>query len=393
MNDEGERVKDEKTRKIAQHIPTKVDSGRSVGEEGGTSAMEKKQPEVKEVAVPEDRLKISDLLNFTSAIFVVIGTAILYFSGWIYVSAWYGFYGIDLSQVQISTQVILIYGIPATFITAFIICVSVFVTTRVVGKRRDLSKKNQSVPLIALFSCSFSIIATFLISWRAENFISDDAAIQYVLTSKSTSTFHWMLFLLLILILIILFLSVIVPKISRRNAISKATHQELPVQSGLYLGSLSQAWQLWAVMFFLICFLTIITIAWQFGTIDAYQGTHFMTGNLEPADVNLYSGVQISALEEFKRDGDDSNGFIYGPLLLVHSDQSVYYLSDPKKVDRFSSGPKVFIVPKTDEIVFFIETKDWFVAVSDRPKRFASPTVAVTALPTLSITSTHSPQP
>src|SRR6266536_5540912 len=66
------------------------------------------------------RLKVSDILNFSSAIAVVLFTAIFYTSGWVYISTWFSFYGLDANQLQISTQTILVSGIPGILSAALI---------------------------------------------------------------------------------------------------------------------------------------------------------------------------------------------------------------------------------------------------------------------------------
>lgn len=65
--------------------------------------------------------------DFTEKLFstftTVAVTAILYFTGWVYLAHWYGYYGIDASQIDISLQLILLHGFPGIlllFISALI---------------------------------------------------------------------------------------------------------------------------------------------------------------------------------------------------------------------------------------------------------------------------------
>lgn len=64
----------------------------------------------------KELVKASDWLSFSSAIIAVTATAIFYFAGWVYVSHWYSFYGIDSSELDLPTQLILIHGIPGILV-------------------------------------------------------------------------------------------------------------------------------------------------------------------------------------------------------------------------------------------------------------------------------------
>ena len=50
----------------------------------------------------------------------VIVTSIFYFTGWVYISHWYSYYGIDATQISIPLQLVLLHGFPG--ILFLVIC-------------------------------------------------------------------------------------------------------------------------------------------------------------------------------------------------------------------------------------------------------------------------------
>lgn len=65
-----------------------------------------------------------DVIGLTSAAVTVIGAAIFYIAGWTYEVHWYGYYGIEISQIDLSPPRIMVQGMPGILLLALGISLS-----------------------------------------------------------------------------------------------------------------------------------------------------------------------------------------------------------------------------------------------------------------------------
>ncbi len=123
-------------------------------------------PDVNKKTTKDSGIKISDILSFASAILAFVSAAIFYIAGWVYEAHWYSFFGINLSQIKISTEQIMIDGVPGILILAF----SVLLMALIWGIYKRINGKVISVddiPIIVIGAYIFAgIIILGLILWN-----------------------------------------------------------------------------------------------------------------------------------------------------------------------------------------------------------------------------------
>lgn len=107
-----------------------------------------------------------DVLGIASLAISLVGAAIFYVSGWVYEAHWFGFYGIHLSQIDISPPLIMIHGVPGiiVFTVAIFLAQMLFATYQAYRGKTVLFQDFPVVILIAFVLVSLFLILLFIVS-------------------------------------------------------------------------------------------------------------------------------------------------------------------------------------------------------------------------------------
>jgi hypothetical protein len=249
-----------------------------------------------------------------------ITTAIFYFTGWAYIAHWYGFFGIDASQVNVPIQIILIHGVPG--ILLLVACgLIALALTGVIAILKQVRLDAGILPF------GF-IVAAFLAFFFIEQIVDQlprvgDIPVEVRLSLNGLNV----IVLIMVLVLILAGFNV---KIEKSFSISTITF----VIISLVL-----------IFYFFAAYSTSVLL----GEWDAARGRRLMVGDWQIPQVIMYSEKSIPALSTVERKLA-GNIYQYAPLSLVASDSNMYYLVDSKTGEFFAEHPKVYNIPRSDDL-------------------------------------------
>jgi hypothetical protein len=358
----------------------------------------------------------------------VIATSIFYFTGWVYISHWYSYYGIDASQVDIPLQLILLHGFPGILFLTICGLISLFAKVFYKKYARELSFSIEDLPDIAIWAYVLASILTFIIAWKIKSIISIPVevwissigflllAVSYILLSQTRSFLVFphaieakaegssLARIGIIYRMIVdtlkekgfiagIILGVIAPfgfdkslseKIDQEVDEIKKSAQE---ESNRIIYIVKDSWRFWIIAMIIFYFLNSISTSAILGELDAVRGARFMMGNWFIPKVSLYSTISISSLKKHEKQFD--NNFEYKPFGLLSSDDKSYYLVDWKTTDYYQQKPQVYIVPRNDDLIlsFIVSPVGYSVAIP-----LPTSTLKLTLIPTIpSVTMTPTP--
>ncbi len=297
-----------------------------------------------------EKLKLSDVLN--SALIVAAITAIVYFQGWLYSSSWYSFYSIDLSQIQIPTQVVLIHGIPGTTVSVVILAVSLLMTAAIEKRLRRTPGHGADAPLIALLSIILFTALAYVLhtSVEASGILGVAIFPTYEMDITGFGISDHVYYLTLGIATFVLAF-VVARKATEVAGGERATGHAKSLLARLipWVSSAGRYWQFGAVVLILIYLVMPAVISSEIGQIDALKGRHFMTGNKRLPSTEVHASAPIPALDRYKRELGDSGEYVYGPFALVYSDSSSYYLADTPKYGSYRENPNVYYFSRSGD--------------------------------------------
>lgn len=368
------------------------------------------------------RTKINwDVFGVVATALALAAASIFFISGWLYETQWYSFYGIEISQINIPPTSFMVQGFPGILIV--MICVpftwilirlyrgiSRFIKVRSnkFGKRTisfSLISKFLGEPIIvAVFSYLIvAIILAFATVWMLNTFSLLFEPPFIVLFSAS----FIFISLILLYFVLIFFLSRRIVELTtqslstiddrrKKNTRTKISPKRKRVNPKVVLSATASATDILAILFFLLTFLTSISVSSLLGQYDAFQGKKSLAGNWTIPRVYIFSETPKLILEEFQI-SQNTNGYIYGPLGLITSSDSKYYFVDVKLKAYYTERPKVYLVEKTNTDLILDPNNNLRIdPIFTAPSPTLSPlentiTVTPTALATPSITPTSKP--
>lgn len=317
---------------------------------------------------PEYQVKISDVLNFTSGIFVVLVTAILYFSGWVYIAHWYGFFGVDAAQIEIPFHTILLYGAPSILI--ILMCLLIALAT--IGIYRAFFNKAQ----LTVADLPLTLLLGFILI-----FISMEILLHLIPEYYRNIFELWLGFVsTFIVIVLVAFetpsspdsvrLGVRLRMIARSlqkgkfketaglfstspetKEIIEMGARELIERSNERFLNFSKTWRFWIGLIFACYFLISISISAILGDWDALRAKHILVSNWQIPLVTMYSNDPIAALKSHET--AVAGGYEYSNLGLLASNQQAYYLVDFKhsfpSEDYYLLAPKVYLIARPND--------------------------------------------
>jgi len=248
----------------------------------------------------------------------VITSAIFYYAGWVYIAHWYGFFGIDATQVNIPIQVIFLHGLPSMLIMSG----GGFIFALIISSIRIFQKTQPSLS---------TLINTFIITYWGYSNLLFWVCFKIAPNQKFPSIelfFALMSFSLAFLVYLVIggMQGFRFDPIFSKNA-------RITVQG----------------IFFLSYFFISTSMSSVLGEFDAARRGRFVVGNWRIPEAVLYSTEPIPALSNIENKLSNGN-YEYAPLGLLISDDNVYYLIEWKKASFFDEKPKVYVVPRSSEL-------------------------------------------
>ncbi len=376
------------------------------------------------------RLKVSDILNFSSAIAVVLFTAIFYTSGWVYISTWFSFYGLDANQLQISTQTILVSGIPGILsaaLIAFMLYITMLYSTTVYNyfpfanlfdllfhlsaeeyneiKNEVMNEvRNEIEPLrfllilaiTAVFAATMFLFIISSLIWLSTNGFFDFLHQPEVFSGfqMTTMTFLSIVYVGIsiiasagvILVITIFLFSDTYWKLRTGSKIGKELHNFV-----VYLLNLPQ---LWTGIIIVVYFIIAVVISFFMGEIDARRGGQFMSSNWKMPTIILHSDHEITELVNSGLPILVLRDYQYGPFALLYQNTDGYYLTDLKKTSFYARSPKLYFIPRDVASKFVIEMqpKNDVLKITEWLHPFSTPnSTTLTPIPLQPITPTTTP--
>ncbi len=314
----------------------------------------------------EPPLKASDLLSFFSGIVALSLGAIFYISGWVYEANWYSFYGIQLSQVDLSTQQIMIDGVPGIFI---LIVSGILVLTgmAIVRSFKGLAIASDDLPTLAILTdllVSFVLIIFIIrllfmglpvpreaiISGLTIPLIAFIILIVFQLTNVAQTVVDGGLSAIPNKIDLALLVPITLPLTGVKNLVRSYLLNYVENQRIKVVRSISETGRFWLILVLLTAFFISIAISAMMGVMNAHFGSRMMMGNWQMSPIYLYSDTYIEPLPTTM----SSKTYLYGPLgLLAVSDKS-YYLVDWNSKREYDWHPPLYVVPRSEnEVLVF----------------------------------------
>jgi hypothetical protein len=365
------------------------------------------------LVIPEplgNRMKLGDLVGLIT-VAITISAAVFYIAGWIYEVYWYGFFGINVTQISIPLQQIMIEGLPGILIIVVSLLISnlLFSIRRWNIQRRNTegSAKNLDVLWTILLAYGLSVVTVLVIGLSNISYLYP-VPLEIVVSGVG-----------LLFVLIILFLL----SFLRRNRIASlliASKDIIPILFNIGLGSvilgrgiasplfdkiinqliksrnykefgnnangqaenlvvsLINAWRIWiglVILFFVFLSLTTSAIL---GQVNAHQGQRLMIGGWKIRETYLVSSNPALPLP-LSTNIKINNSNAFGPFGLVAYDAQAYYLAEWKSNGYYENRPNIYIVPRSSdpglEVIFV-----------PMPTPTPLPTTIATTMPTFTTT-------
>ena len=361
----------------------------------------------------------------------VIVTSIFYFTGWVYISHWYSYYGIDATQISIPLQLVLLHGFPGIL---FLVICGLTASLGMVVIKNYLSHPLviDDLPSIVILAYLLGSVLIFAVIFTTESIITIPAEVWFssagllllllvyffssqlknfvelfsLITLSKTLAQGDTVSVARIILSVRRIYSVLVqrgPKAAVKLSLDLLLGEDTPATRELdkdilnareYSHTESQkiknifkgSWQLWIVSILVFYFLVSVSSSALLGEWDAARGGRLMVGNWHISEISLYSTTSIPSLEKMERSfGSD---FVYKPLGLLSSDDKSYFLVDWKTTKYYEQKPHVYIIPRSDDLTLnFIVLPFGYSTPTPVPTKTNIPTVT----PTISFTSTPTP--
>ena len=378
---------------------------------------------MKQMATPEstitptiNKFQVGDWLTITTILFT-LSAAIFYFAGWVYEAYWYGFFGINLTQINIPLQQIMIEGLPGIVIIAISSSIAIMVFNLFPRKKKK-SGTNPSFVWVMVSAYGLCVLVVFVIGILYRDFL-DPLPIEIGISGFGLA------FVFIVLILL---------QFYRRNRISfllNATKDFSPLLMSVALSSLSlfpvggsfssllgdigakmlsdvydsikeenpkreemiaidiiNAWRVWSGLVILFFILLSLTTSAILGRANAHLGQRLMMGGWQMNEIFIYSSKPDLPLPHSSASYAEK-GYTYGPFGIIANDDQVYYLVDWKVGDHYEARPNLYAIPRSNDTSLVI-----LYAPQSTPTPLPSPTVTFTPLSTAtSLPSSASPTP
>lgn len=306
----------------------------------------KKSKEIKNSPVESSSSREAkwDLLFSSAAI--TIGVALFFWIGWMYEAKWYGYYGINVAQLDLPVQNIVIQSIPILLLALFILALILigvyvlrvfiyffyFLVTKKQKTWNDLFSLDkvfkQTSPFV--FAIYFMLVL-FIIYRLRSNRISEDLDISY---------------LSFIIISIGIFLAY---RVIIESLLYGSQHIRVGMNKQMPRKTLDFRDQIigYSLVGLLILFSSVL-LSGFFGDSDAKRGFRYSGGGWGVEQVYIASPSQVVGLESFLLEKKEAQ-YIYGPFGYVAENKHYLYLIQwkAKGQEFFEPAPPLYLVDYT----------------------------------------------
>ena len=284
-----------------------------------------------------------------------------------YASSWYGFFNIDVSQIELPPPTILIDGIPAIAVALFVLGLSILITItiNIIRHRPNLSRLD--TPLLVFFSVGILTIFIFLLqrflypivtleTYVINGTIKYESKMVDNISVTSLGFFNHVFFAVIIPLLCILLLLILATNILTKSKLQRPSSTEKIYK---LLQQFIQNWKLWGCILLLVYLFMPMILSSEIGKIDALRGRHLMSGTYLLPSVEIHSDSPIPTMQKIENKSDVSSGYDYGPLLLVYSDSNTYYLAENIPGQTYYDSPNTYYVQRTNSnnVAFIVKSK------------------------------------
>lgn len=307
----------------------------------------------------EQAVKPRDWLSFSSAIGVVAATSILYYSGWLYTSVWYSYFGIDLASINLPPQTILVNGVPSIF-AMLLLTMLVILVLGFIG-RANAHYANSKYRLPLFFFVTF-VLTTLASAWVA--FMLTGVTLSEWFSKPAGEFLHPRPITVLLLISavspviavlaqipLILFVEVF-PRLFSPGSRTPLNFQKEVLE---ILDAGRKIPQFWIGVILLIYLFVSVIVSNVLGEIDAQRGAHLMAGDWNIPQAQLYSPDPLPILSQVQQNSAGSQSYVYGPLGLLYADNFNYYFVAWKTTRYYPTNPRLWIVPRSEN--YFLEVQ------------------------------------
>ena len=309
-----------------------------------------------------------NIVGLFSALFPLIGTGVLFMIGWAYEVNWYGYFGVNVNQVNISAQNILIQSVPAiiTFLVSIVLATLTYYflnTTfsyfgRLIQRARRKELLDQKVDdqkfsrtLYGARDWLFINFLTlvFLFAFLGLNYpnllkpleITPPYEIYYLQFLFLFSLFGLVPLILSIVIFIVLFgfasIIFLIQKRFKKMIAKQPFFYKMPQLAFLILITFS------------VTVMTLLALAASYGINDAAKG-YRGSGQWNVQKVLIISPPARLITNNGLFNGCTETGCIYGPFGLIGENEHSYILIEWKndKKGKFLRNPGLFIIPRSE---------------------------------------------
>jgi hypothetical protein len=333
--------------------------------------------------------------NIGSAAITIAGAAIFYIAGWVYEAHWYGYYGVEVSQLDIAPHIVMIQGVPGIVFLAIMgaISLALFSFAKLLLLSTGITKEDlPGIILNAYILCfcvlvflaiKLSLIGTGGVPWEVWLSLAPGLAALTILYSvvRYTRFINRFVFLAVksrILMEVItekrffrafcLVLSMLPTYFlggkligkdlkPRFDSIEREIRERIDRQMKSALKKVVATRRFWIAVIVFFLFFTSISASALLGEFDARRGARSLSGNRHLSTAFIYSEQEINTLREHLYESDEEV-LVYGPLYILSSDSDTLLLTEPKpqsseeSISYYQHRPALYAVMR-DEIEGF----------------------------------------
>jgi hypothetical protein len=341
-----------------------------------------------------------DVIGISTTAVTLAGAAIFFVSGWFYEARWYGFYGLNISQLRLSPIDFMVQGIPGimVFLIAFLISWVVIRVSKVFFRAFWLFRLEGDAPGVAFLNVILrnELVWIGLLAYLLLALL--DLVAEVVLTlsfRQAYQTSYLTLAGIVATFVIVLFMILSLGPIRSSKLLYLAAftyfeHFFHDRETGLE-EALGSVFRVLTVFVLVLTFILSISLSSILGQYDAIGHKRSLSGWFVPQTM-ITSQEEIPMLENYRVvDKPAGDRFAYETFGLVAADDEKYYLVE-YETDRYRLHPVVYTVDRQSvDLSFVIRDAAYVFNPEDQPTAtpMSTPTPAVT--PTADPSATPAP--
>jgi hypothetical protein len=334
-----------------------------------------------------------DVIGISTTAVTLAGAAIFFVSGWFYEARWYGFYGLNISQLQLSPIDFMVQGIPGILLFLISFCISwvvikvskgifqTFWSYRIKGNSAGVQLINIILRSELVWVGLLSYLLLAVLDLSAEIILT-------VLFRRAYQTSYIILAGIFASLLLVLSMALGLGSLRSNNSVALAslslTQWYLDDLMPNFQAAIKGILSVLTTFVIALTFILSISVSGILGQFDAISHRRSLSGWFVPQMI-VTSEKSIPILEAHRMESeatDEGNAFTYGTFGLVASDDEKYYMVE-YPVSRYQVHPKVYTVNKQAvDISFVIRNVASLFDANTAEKPTATPVPTSTPPPT-----------